>query len=118
MIDVTFQHWRYVFAEEELIRYGSPHFDRKSAGQALSASVTKGASRVASCKAAFDQKLILAANEVFPEAAVADPLADLEVWDEWRSGVRSHTLAATAASAYVAKMRKLAARRVQALWAR
>jgi hypothetical protein len=25
---------------------------------------------------------------VFPEAAVADPLADLEVLDEWRSGVR------------------------------
>lgn len=89
MIDVAFEHWKYVFAEEELIRYGSPHFDRKSAGQALTALVTKGASRVVSANLLFDQKLILAANEVFPEAAVADPLADLEVWDEWRSGIRS-----------------------------
>ena len=89
MIDVAFQHWRYVFKEEELIRYGSPHFDRKSAGQALSAAVSSGATREASCNLIFDPKLILAANEVFPEAAVADPLADLEVWDEWRTGIRA-----------------------------
>lgn len=89
MTEVGFQHWRYVFADEELIRYGSPHFDRKTAGQALSAAVKAGASSEASCNVTFDQKLILAANEVFPEAAVADPLADLEVWDEWRTGIRS-----------------------------
>jgi hypothetical protein len=86
---VAFEHWRHVFAEEELIRFGSPHFDRKSAGQALSASVIRGASRLTTCNVAFDESLILAANEVFPEAAVSDPLADLEVWDEWRSGIRS-----------------------------
>ena len=89
VIDVSFQHWRYVLKEEELIRYGSPHFDRKTAGQALSAAVMAGASNEASCDLLFDEKLILSANEVFPEAAVADPLADLEVWDEWRSGIRS-----------------------------
>jgi hypothetical protein len=49
----------------------------------------RNARRAASFTIAFDQNLILAANEVFPEAAVCDPLADLEVWDEWRSGVRS-----------------------------
>ncbi len=89
MIDVTFQHWRHVFADEELIRYGSPHFDRKTAGQALSASVKGSAILKNSCALAFSEKLILSANEAYPEAAVADPLADLEVWDEWRSGIRS-----------------------------
>ncbi|MFC1805507.1 hypothetical protein ACFL09_00825 [Planctomycetota bacterium] len=36
----------------------------------------------------FDRELLACANEVFPEAALADPVADLEVWDEWRTGVR------------------------------
>ena len=89
VIEVAFQHWKYVFADEELIRYGSPHFDQKTAGQALSASVRNSAINRASCDLQFDDKLILSANEAFPEAAVADPLADLEVWDEWRSGIRS-----------------------------
>ena len=89
MVDVAFQHWRYLFQEEELIRYGSPHFDHKTAGQALSAAVRSGADLRSSCDLTFDPKLVLAANEVFPEAAVADPIADLEIWDEWRSGIRA-----------------------------
>jgi hypothetical protein len=89
MIDVTFEHWRYVFADEELIRYGSPHFDRKSAGQALASAVRTNAILENSSALQFSEKLILCANEAFPEAAVADPLADLEVWDEWRTGIRS-----------------------------
>jgi hypothetical protein len=89
VIDVNFEHWRYIFQEEELIRYGSPHFDSAAAGQALSKAVRAGATQEASCQLDFDPKLILSANEVFPESAVADPLADLEIWDEWRSGIRS-----------------------------
>lgn len=89
MIKVAFQHWSYVFADEELIRYGSPHFDRKSAGQALSDAVRGGATLEESHSLDFSEKQILSANEAFPESAVADPLADLEVWDEWRSGVRT-----------------------------
>ena len=89
MIDVSFEHWSYVFPEEELVRYGSPHFDRKTAGQILSRSLSIHAKRISSHNTVFDPKQILCGNEAFPEAAVADPLADLEVWDEWRSGFRA-----------------------------
>jgi hypothetical protein len=89
VIEVDFHHWSYVFNDEDLIRYGSPHFDRKSAGQALSAAVRAGAVNRNSHQLEFDPRQILSANEVFPEAAVADPLADLEVWDEWRTGIRA-----------------------------
>lgn len=89
MVDVAFEHWRYVFPDEELVRYGSPYFDTQTAGKALLASLSNGAARVTSHAANFDPKQILCANEAFPEAALADPLADLEVWDDWRTGIRS-----------------------------
>ena len=36
----------------------------------------------------FKRAHILSCNQVFPEAASADPLQDLEEWDEWRNGNR------------------------------
>ncbi len=89
MIDVTFQHWSYVFSGEELSRYGSRYFSQKTAGQVLLKAMREKATRKSSHQAAFDPKQILCANEAFPEAAIADPLADLEVWDDWRSGSRA-----------------------------
>ena len=46
MISVSFQHWCHIFSDTALIRYGSPHFDRHSAGQALRQEVASIASRV------------------------------------------------------------------------
>jgi hypothetical protein len=37
----------------------------------------------------FSAAQIRSGNEAFAEAAVANPIADLEIWDEWRSGTRS-----------------------------
>lgn len=37
---------------------------------------------------AFTRNQIFCANEVFPEAVSADPLADLEIWHEWRQSIR------------------------------
>ncbi len=85
---VVFQHYKYLFPNEELIRYGSPHFDRKTAGKLLSGLVARKATQVNSHAVSFDLEHLLCANEAFPEAAVADPFSDLEVWDEWRSGLR------------------------------
>ena len=31
---------------------------------------------------------LLAGNEAYPESAIADPITDLRVWYDWRSGVR------------------------------
>jgi hypothetical protein len=89
VISVSFQHWCHVFSDKALIRYGSPHFDRHSAGQALRQEVASIASRVEDVSLRFPAEAILCANESFPEAAVADPLADLEIWDEWSTGIRS-----------------------------
>jgi hypothetical protein len=89
MIHVSFQHWCHVFSDRALIRYGSPHFDRHFPGQALRQEVVGSASLVDNVALPFPEEAILCANEAFPEAAVADPLADLEIWDEWSTGVRS-----------------------------
>ena len=89
MIDVSFEHWAYELPEELLVRYGSPHFDENSAGRALSLEVKRDATRVTSHSMVFQSSQILCGNEAFPEAAVADPIADLEVWHDWRSGIRA-----------------------------
>ena len=44
--------------------------------------------RVSIVKIECSENQIRSGNEAFAEAAVADPIADLEVWDEWRSGTR------------------------------
>ena len=87
-MEVRFQHWEYETADELLIRYGSPFFSRTDAGNALQERLLAGAVMVSSQTFSFPEQQILCANEAFPEAAVADPLADLQVWAEWETGHR------------------------------
>ena len=89
MINVDFQHWRYIISENDLMAYGSPHYSRPMAGKALCSKLDLTAHRIASLSLGFNELQILCGNEAFPEAAVADPLADLEMWDEWKTGFRS-----------------------------
>ena len=72
-----------------LIRFGSPHFSDKEAGQKLREDLFRSVNLIAEADLRFDRAQILCANEAFPEAAVSDPIADLEIWDEWSSGVRA-----------------------------
>jgi hypothetical protein len=88
MIDVSFEHWRFTFPDALLARYGSPHYSRKEAGNEYAHAISSSAVRAASIEVQFHEAQILCGNEAFPEAAVADPVADLEVWDEWGSGKR------------------------------
>ena len=87
-MEVHFQHWEYEIPSELLTRYGSPHFSIKEAGRALLPKFLRGASLANHCRVNFNERHIICANEAFPEAAVADPLADLRVWDEWCNGSR------------------------------
>lgn len=87
-MEVRFQHWEYEIADELLTRYGSPFFSRPDAGTALQERLLSGAVMVSSQTINFQEQQIICANEAFPEAAVADPLADLQVWDEWETGHR------------------------------
>lgn len=86
---VKFEHYRVELSDEELRRYGSPHFSDKEAGEVLQKVVIgrAGAPKFSETLE-FARSHILAANEVFSECAVADPLADLDIWDEWQSGER------------------------------
>ena len=87
-MEVHFQHWEYEIPSELLTRYGSPHFSVQEAGRALLPKLLHDARMVGHCRVNFNERHILCANEAFPEAAVADPLSDLRVWDEWCNGSR------------------------------
>jgi hypothetical protein len=87
-MEVHFQHWGYEIPSELLTRYGSPHFSIQEAGRALLPKFLRGAHLAGHCLVNFNERHILCANEAFPEAALADPLADLRVWDEWCNGSR------------------------------
>jgi len=87
-IHVSFQHWQYEFSDDLLSRYGSPHFARNDAGSILSKEIYRNAVLGTNVQIPFSYEQILCGNEAFPEAAVADPIADLDVWNEWRSGTR------------------------------
>jgi hypothetical protein len=88
IIDVTFEHWKYTFPDGMLSRYGSRYFSRKEAGQAYASDIHGQAEPLAVHQLDFQESQILCGNEAFPEAAVADPISDLQVWDEWTSGIR------------------------------
>jgi hypothetical protein len=87
-MEVHLQHWEYEIPSELLMRYGSPHFSVQEAGRALLPRLHRDALLCGNQVLVFNEQHILCANEAFPEAAVADPLADLRVWDEWRNGLR------------------------------
>lgn len=87
MIEVSFEHWRHEFSKEDL-QYGSPANNSERNAKAALRAAVKEAELIQNGTITFTREQILCANEAFPEAAIADPLADLEVWNEWRSGVR------------------------------
>ncbi|MFC2085675.1 hypothetical protein ACFLRO_00525, partial [Bacteroidota bacterium] len=90
MIPVEFKHYRYELDRDTLVRYGSPHFSAGEVSTHLAGVVaSSGLMPVSSCTLDFEEGHIICANEAFPEAAIADPLSDLAVWSDWRSGVRS-----------------------------
>jgi hypothetical protein len=87
---VDFNHYKIVLGDDVLSRLGSRYFPKAEAGKGLRAWVLRnvGSPRYKMAMD-FEKDLIISANEVYPEAAMADPVADLEVWDEWRTGLRS-----------------------------
>ena len=88
MIEVDFKAFDHTISEDLMIRYGSPYFDRKTAGQVLANDLLEKAVRTHSEFFQFDRAQVICANEAFPETAVADALADLEIWNSWSSGLR------------------------------
>jgi len=84
-IEVEFKHWKYEFSDDEL-QQGSPN--KKGIAKTMLRAALQQATLVQEETVNFTVEQILCANEAFPEAAVADPLADLKIWNEWRSGVR------------------------------
>jgi len=89
-MEINFMHLKHIFEESSLMRYTSPHFSNSEAGSEIRNIVLKGLEKQHEFFGMeFLREQLLCANEVFPEAAVADPFADLEIWNEWRSGSRA-----------------------------
>lgn len=86
---IQYCHFRTELPDDVLSRLGSRYQSRKDAGSQLRGFVLghAGEPRNAGCLT-LPAGQLTCANEVFPEAALADPVADLEVWQEWRSGLR------------------------------
>lgn len=89
-VTVHFEHWRVDLENDWLIRYGSPHYESRAKSELFEICKIHAHRVTAIQKPLFIPRAqIILANEVFPEAAMADPLADLEIWDEWNSGTRA-----------------------------
>ena len=86
-IKVSFEHYKFLITEE-LKSYNSGYFDNAERKAVLLEEFNRRSQLVSRGEAEFHRNQILCANEVFPEAAVANPLADLEVWNLWKSGYR------------------------------
>jgi hypothetical protein len=87
-VSVSFEHWSYTFSADFLRKYGSPYFSEKEVGVNYARDIYARSNQISTCDLVFTASQLIAGNEVFPEAAVADPISDLRVWDEWRSGAR------------------------------
>ena len=87
-IKVNIQYWRYDISSDLLTRYGSPYHSIKDAAQAVWANLTKNAVKIQDENFDVEISQVISGNEAFPESALADPIADLELWEEWASGKR------------------------------
>lgn len=87
-IQVHFQHWQYEISSEYLTRYGSPYYSKNEAGAAIWGQMANSATCTQDAHIDLQESQVTCGNEAFPESALADPLADLRVWDEWVSGNR------------------------------
>jgi hypothetical protein len=87
-LDVSFEHWSCELNARELRKWGSPHFDWKQVGRAVTDIFRSRAQRRNNGRSTFSRNLIAVANHAYPEAALVDPVADLELWEEWRQGLR------------------------------
>ena len=79
--EVKFEHYELDFNDEVLSRFGSRYFSRKEAEEEIydrTLQYIRGP--IYNSRLTFSPSEMSCANEVFPEAALADPVADLEVW--------------------------------------
>jgi hypothetical protein len=87
-ISVNFEHWTCALNSAELRKWGSPHFDRKTVGEAIGRIFRSRGARSGRGPLTISRDLVAVCNHAYPEAAIVDPLADVELWEEWRLGVR------------------------------
>jgi hypothetical protein len=86
--DSNFEHWKWEIPEDLLIQYGSPYSTTAEAFKALSSHLKINAVQITSEKHRIPEVAIIAGNEAYPESAISDPLSDLLVWYDWKTGRR------------------------------
>ena len=91
-IHVKFLHYQVELDNDVMRKLGSRHYSKKEAGQKLRhwllTNSMKRLKVIDKSSQDFESGQLIGANEVFSEAALADPVADLKIWDQWRTGLR------------------------------
>ncbi len=88
MINIDFEHWYYQFTVNDLKNCSSYRKPNEREAALYDSFSTSATTQKPKSKINLTERQILYANEVFPEAAIAEPLADLKIWEQWRSGAR------------------------------
>ena len=87
-MEIDFHHYKFPFNTRD-VRLNSNYYDLKTKKDILLESFNSTKKLHYKGVFTFPEKLMLLANEAFPESAINDPLGDLRVWDTWRTGGRS-----------------------------
>jgi hypothetical protein len=102
--NIEYVHYKHIFSEQEMKRFGSQYYSSKERGEALLELFSKCVKTpIFETNKDLEYDYLMCANEAFPEAALSDPFADLEVWSDWKSGFRSFPYAGTYAPLNIEK---------------
>ena len=102
--NIEYVHYKHIFSEQEMKRFGSQYYSSKERGEALLELFSKCVKTpIFETNKDHEYDYLMCANEAFPEAALSDPFADLEVWSDWKSGFRSFPYAGTYAPLNIEK---------------
>ncbi len=87
MIGIQFQHWHYQFSST-ILNHCSSYRKKNETESLFYDSLKSSAIQKEETKVNITEQQVLYANEVFPEAAIVNPLEDLRCWETWRSGAK------------------------------
>jgi len=87
-ITIYFKYYKGVFPIDLARKYSSPYFQQKEIIKGLSNNLLNNIQEEYSSVFLMDEEQFKCGNEIFPEAAISDPLSDLNTYDEWQNGRR------------------------------
>jgi len=87
-VKVKVIHWKYVPENDFLVQYSSPYHTVLTCTEPLINDLNSNKKFIGETSLKFTREQIICGNESYPESAISDPIADIEVWNEWKTGIR------------------------------